>query len=278
MKHNNVVNTCLVSGVALAITFLFAGSSSALTLGDNITIYDEVSNDYLWHRSGEDEEVEPHMDHGQSWDLEGFFIDGTILNMVGGYDFENGYSDFVSGDIFIDVDGIPDYGPGNDHTGSGNDPVLNTFGYDYVLDMDFASGTFDIYSLSGDSVLTDTVYYYQNQESNPWQFDIEDNPDAEALGVSEFDYYTGLSDQQVGGFEGASHNVVSLDLSALLNASDLPTALGDEMYFHFTMECGNDNLMGRYDLPPVPEPASISILSIGLAYLTFRKRRSGIRA
>ena len=44
---------------------------------------------------------------GQQWDLEGFFLSGSELTMVGGFDFENGeYASghtYLAGDIFIMV-------------------------------------------------------------------------------------------------------------------------------------------------------------------------------
>ena len=64
----------------------------------------------------EDQEVEPGMAWNQKWDLEGFFRNGNMLSMVGGFNFETGgydsYRDryWGSGDIFFDVDGTPQYG------------------------------------------------------------------------------------------------------------------------------------------------------------------------
>ena len=42
----------------------------------------------------------------QKWDLEGFFLQGTTLTMIGGFDFLNGESNYTSGDIFISIDQV----------------------------------------------------------------------------------------------------------------------------------------------------------------------------
>jgi len=44
---------------------------------------------------------------------------------------------------------------------------------------------------------------------------------------------------------------------------------GDEFYTHFTMECGNDNLMGR-----VPEPSQIALLLTAFFGMMLFKRRN----
>ena len=87
---------------------------------DNITIYDNrvSGSPGDWYNRGnapgEDQEVEPGMLTGQSWDLEGFLLNGNILSMVGGYNFKDGVMynrDLItSGDIFIDVNGDAKYG------------------------------------------------------------------------------------------------------------------------------------------------------------------------
>ena len=58
--------------------------------GTNITISDLNYDGTAWHGDYEDQEVEPGVTDGQQWDLEGFYLDGTQLAMVGGFDFVNG--------------------------------------------------------------------------------------------------------------------------------------------------------------------------------------------
>jgi len=246
--------------------FLMAGSAMAGPFGDEITIYDNRSGTYngsngggWWTNQNEDQEVEPGMIHNQDWDLEGFFLDGTTLTMVGGWDFVNGvvgYS-FTSGDIFIDVDGNAQYG-------AGADPSVTNRGYDYVFDVNWGVnnniGSYNVYALDGGSTLHD-VYYYNSPESSPWSFDWTDEG---LLSSGSFLYSPGLSDSQTGSSGGTHYSVTGFDLSFL--------APGTEFISHFTMECGNDNLMGS-GTTPVPEPATMFLLGSGLIGLAVVGRR-----
>jgi len=76
-----------------------------ISFATNITIPDlNSSSSNSWYGTHEDQEVEPGMARSQAWDLEGFFVNGTVLSLVGGYDFKNGAGSgkkFYSGDIFI---------------------------------------------------------------------------------------------------------------------------------------------------------------------------------
>jgi len=89
------------------------------------------------------------------------------------------------------------------------------------------------------------------------------------LGTGGFTYYTGLNDSEVGGLQGGTHNAVVIDLYDIV-------ALGanlDNFTAHFTMGCGNDNLMGNGSVPaPVPEPATLLLTGIGLAGIGVSKK------
>lgn len=262
-----MVATSLIVGILI----LTAGTAHAM----NITIADKVSAAGAngWYGDREDQEVEPGCVATQAWDLEGFYLNGNTLSMVGGYNFASGEKGFTSGDIFLDVDGDVVYGVDNysKETGPGYASVQNKWGYDYAIDLNFTDNTYTVYAIDGDTLLT-TVYYRKNDASNPWEY----STGGTSAGFGTFDYLTNLSDDAAaddgyvtaggGHLKGHSHNIVSLDLS-FLNPNTTITA-------HFTMGCGNDNLMGK-GTTSVPEPGTLLLLGIGLlglAGLRGRKR------
>lgn len=227
-----------------------------------ITISDGHYNDYgdSWYLNHEDNEVEPGMVNNQYWDLEGFYMDGTELTMVGGFNFMTGYQGMDGGDIFVDVHGdVDEYGKG----------------YDFVIKMDFntndpLSSTYEIYSIDEYAVLG-KVYLYNFPESNPFNY-ISGGTELftnEELGFSfetESDDYLGLK-----GYNGNNnHHVVSgIDLAFLKEDYGY-----DKFWLHYTVECGNDMHRAHHN---IPEPGTFSLLFMGsicmMGFWALRRRR-----
>ncbi len=227
--------------------------SQSFAVGMNITIPDLIySSSTGWHGMQEDNEVEPGCLTGQVWDLEAFMLDGLDLTMIGGFDFVNGVPSgsktFLAGDIFIDVDEDVKYGPSNDGSGANNSTVANSFGYDFVIDIDYTSLSYDVWSIGG-SAMVSTVKYSQNQESNPWRY-VSGGTFVES-GSASYQYYN----TDVFGLAGGYHHAITVDIGFL--KPYFPS--GNIITFHNTMECGNDNLMGA-----IPEPGTVLLLGMGL--------------
>lgn len=251
----------LCLGVIVFIAVISAPCAFALDFGTNITIPDLVSSGQkAWWGNREDNEVEPNCVASQSWDMEAFFLKGNTLTAVSGFNPVGGYENTLPGDIFIDVTGDITYGPAANGTGYYNHTVSNSFGYDYVIS--FSAGTYSVYSLDSDAQVK-SVYYAQNQESNAWRY-ISGGEALEGFQNLSYEYLSGLTDEETG-LMGGIHYALSVDLSFL--------AAGTIFTCHDTMQCGNDNLMGRGTTAPVPEPATIFIFGLGLVGLSSYMRR-----
>lgn len=246
-----------VAGAVLGFMLAGAVTVYALDLGINITRADGLTSGGIgWYNRGvpgEDQEVEPGNYTSQAWDLEGFFLKGRVLSMVGGWDFRQGYGGFRSGDLFIDVNGNAQFGPAAQ--GSFTGVFHHAFGYDYVAVLNFATGQYDVLDITG--VATQSILYRINDGGNPWRYHRGGIPVSGYTAVP-IGYQEGLTDAQVGyGLTGGLHQVVTVDLGFL------PPGVG-EIICHFTLECGNDNLMGQ---AVVPVASTVLLFGSGLVGL-----------
>jgi hypothetical protein len=281
---NKIVVAALVLVLGGALTFA-AGSAYANGYGTNITIND--GKGYSGSGAGgEDNETEPSMVLSQAWDLEGFFLNGKSLTIIGGYNFYTGQNDgrgniMKAGDIFIDTDGDAFYSPAeiswSNYNNSTHEVSNSFFKYDYVLDICWELGTYKLIELSDTSVLKGTWYGSQwNVASNPWVYvsggqTINSGNIAAAYGGAKNGngLYTGATFSDTG-FSGMgsdnNHYVATFDISAIPN-----TAPGIEAVFHNTMECGNDNLIGKAAL--VPEPSTLILIITGFMGVGLVRRK-----
>lgn len=284
-----LLGACLVAGTALAT---------------NITISDEnigTGGYYTtnwWAQTNEDQETEPGTIDRQGWDLEGMFITGTTLTMVGGWNFTSGgpgsYNYVKSGDIFIDITGDAVFGTGDHSLAHATGAPANAstagatvewdWGYDYAIKVDWTNKTYQVFNDLQQMYTTNVTEGINNPDSSPWVLASGGGGPLD-LGGGIFTGTVGTPNADGYGFLGDStsddHYAVSFDLSWLLPVFSNPLATNGAATFHFTQACGNDTLMGRayvnggsfIGTPPVPEPASMGILGMGLLGLVATRLR-----
>jgi len=257
--------------VAVCVMFCIP-SAFAGPYGTNITKYDGIATSPQGIGIGnEDNETGPSMVASQAWDLEAFFLDGKKLSIVGGYNFYTGKENMKAGDIFIDTNGDATYSPAQIPGGPySSEQVLSNslFKYDYVLDIDWAAGTFRIIALNDNSQVK--LGYYGstwNMPSNPWVYVPPATGESGLLYSGSFTTYGGYSQSDTGlsgwGTDN-NHFVATFNLGTYVN-------LSKGALFHNTMECGNDNLLGQ--TAAVPEPTTLMLLGLGLVGLGISSRK-----
>ena len=260
----------------------------------------------------EDNEVErddatnTNMVTGQAWDLEAFLWDVTkdgsgaitsrTLTMIGGWDFKDGgpsgYTQWKSGDVFLAMT-EPKYGATilamNPLPKRYSDAactiesltgkyVKEQFGYTKVLNMNWLGASLNSDGSSWsvpyraeDLVVNTTVELAvypgttYNSGSNPYRV----NADPTSYDrTATFTEYTGANGG--GQFAGTTHYSVAFNFFD----GDWIGPAADDLWMHFTMGCGNDDLMGHIPDTSVPEPISMVMLGcLGAGMLGARKAR-----
>jgi len=253
-------------GVTVVAGMSQAASAVDITIFDKITQYRSNAGSKEWWGDNslsagvqhpdprgiaEDNETEPSTAIGQQWDLEAMHVNGLTLSMIGGFNFMTGEGTYASGDIFIDVDGDAIWG--TDIGGGGTAIQSNSmFKFDYVIDLQqTVNGSFDssvssigtkytVYKIDENTDQVISVAIAGNAESNPWIY----HSGGEAVaGYVNRDITVGMyTGGAYAGFgSNNNHHMVQFDLGFL--GSSVPNGT----LFKFTMECGNDNLVGYYN-------------------------------
>ena len=257
----------VIAAVSLSLAGSVFGNVQNITIDDgqssvakNGAVGNWAGHDGLG-QGGADQRTMPGTYTGDIWDLEAFeLVNGNQLGVVGTFDLKNGLNfngdHIASGDIFLNTSGPI----------SGN----NLTGWDYVIHVNWAGGTYQVYANPSPAGMTQVTALAP--QSNPFTY----VPQAGDVSIESGNYvYTTANDQ---GFLSdalnATHNLALFDLSFLTDNTTFVS--------HFTMTCGNDLIAGQGTKvggnggPPAGVPDSgTTLILLGLAFtgLTVVDRR-----
>lgn len=270
--------------VSLGVAVLSIAATSSM-FAKNITINDTQNpNSAGWGggpnvfrgQGNEDNETEPGTIANQGWDLEAFTLNGSSLKVYSGYNLLAGNTPYGLGDLFIGRGNVAKYQAGS-YTGADSaiaGTLLNSqFSYDYVIHFNSRSGTsigtgtYDVYKVGAGAKFDVSTF---KGLSNPYKLQ-DSSPDAVLVGSGTMSVVVNatasLTLEDGTTVTGGTHYIGAIDLAA----SGVKLSSTDDNLFHLTMQCGNDNLIGR-----VPDGGmTLVLLGSSLAGLTFLSRRFG---
>lgn len=274
-------NTCTVMLVLFGAGMVLAPAAGAITVDGSLSDWGVtipvVANapSAAWTSSigafaEEDGEVSPGIG-GQNYDVEAMYAvvsgDTLFFALVTGFDQGGEAGDILAphydgGDIFFNFGGAAGYNVAVRITEA--DSVSSTgIGNVYVGDFSPSGGSY---------INTHDVMTPQHQIANPWRVNdaLVGGLGVTLVGTTAIAYHNDAT--------AADHNVYefALDLSALgLSGADV----GSQGFnVHWTMECGNDFMdwAAPGQLIVIPEPATMTLLGLGLAGIALRARRRSL--